>query len=123
MNLSIDKILFDKFLSGKQTELEEDQLLKSKLKYESCIDLKYALETCINYMINTNKSKSSFIFYQKYLVNFEDCGLDKDIKELKNIVSKKTGFELKISTNNIIPYFKINSTKLKNLKIKNIAMK
>ncbi len=40
-------------------------------------------------MIKYNKSKSIIKFEQLYWVNFKDCGLDKDVRELEDIVSKK----------------------------------
>ena len=106
MNLLVDKNLFDKFLSEKQKILEKDEILKSQLKYQACVNLKNALETSINKMITNNKSESKIRFDQIYDVNFVDCGLNKDIRELKNIVKEKTGFKLKIYTFLSFPFLK-----------------
>ena len=105
MNLLIDKNAFDKFLLGKQEKLEQDQLLESKLKHQSCMNLKNAFETSINDMITNNKSESITRFVTSKCVNVKYCELDADVKELDNIVSKKTGFMLNVSTNYIQPYF------------------
>jgi hypothetical protein len=105
MNLLFDRELFEKFLSKKQVNLEKDNLLESKLKHQSCINLKNTLESCVNSMIKYNKSESTIKYEQLYWVNFEDCGLYKDVRELEDIVSKKTGFNLKIFNEEIPPYF------------------
>ena len=92
--LNIDKVAFDKFLSKEQSELEKEELLNSKLAYQSCINLKNAFETSINDIITNNKRESKIRFEQNYYVNIQDCGFYKQILELKKNVSDKTRLQL-----------------------------
>ena len=102
-SLNIDKVAFDKFLLKEQSKLEKEELLSTKLKYQSCMNLKNAFETSINDIITNNKRKSKIRFEQHNSVNFEDCAFDKDVKELKNIVSK-SNLMLEISIEHLVPY-------------------
>ena len=102
-SLNIDKVAFDKFLSKEQSKLEKEELLNSKLKNQSCINLKNAFETLINDIITNNKRESKIRFEQHNSVRFEDCVFDKDVKELKNIVLEKTSLQLEISIEHLAP--------------------
>ena len=102
MNLNIDKILFDNYLLGEQAKLQNEILIKSKLINETCIQLKDALETSINYLIVNNKRESTIRINQKQMISFKECGLDKDILELDNFVKEKT--KLKFSLNVLHDY-------------------
>jgi hypothetical protein len=103
-SLNIDKVAFDKFLLKEQSKLEKEKLLSTKLKYQSCMNLKNAFETSINDIIKNNKRESKIRFEQNNSVNFEDCVFDKDVKELKNLVLEKSNLTLEISVEHIAPY-------------------
>ena len=113
LSLNIDKIAFDKFLSIEQSKLKKKELLRIESKLQSCMSLKNALETSINNMIVGNKQKSEIRFNQEIFVNLTECGLDKDIKELKKIVREKTGFMLKYSIEHYPSYPPICETEYK----------
>ena len=97
MNLNIDKNLLNKFLLEEQKKLENEILIKSKLINQSCIQLKDELETSINDLIVNNKRESTIRFDVKEMINFRDCGLDKDILELNDFVKEKTGLKFRLN--------------------------
>lgn len=108
INLNINMSHFTKFLIGIKKKDEND--LKKNIKFNktyfpdeisrSCVQLRYALEDSINNMIKNNKCETSIIrFDQNINVNFKDCGLDKEIIKLNDIIKEKTGFRLKVVHN------------------------
>lgn len=94
--LNINKIALEKFLSKENSKFKKNEILRTEMKYQSCVNLKDALETSINALITNNKYKSTIIFPQTNFIKIEDCGFYNKVVDLKNIIKYNTGLDLVI---------------------------